>query len=84
MEHTIKVGKNAYNVDICIRVCQKGTYSFLDEFDTKKEAKEAGYNEYDYDYWYLAAEVINERGDVNPACWGRTRKEALEKLKNAL
>ena len=84
MEHTIKVGKNTYKVETCIRVCQKDTYYFLDEFDSKKEAKEAGYNEYDYDYWYLAAEYINDNGDVNIACWGRTRKEALDKLKSVL
>ena len=37
-----------------------------------------------YDVWYLSAEVINDKGDINPACWGRTRQEAIKKLKNIL
>ena len=84
MEHTIKENGTKYRVHTCLSVCKKGTCCIIDEFDSKAEAKEAGYNEHDYDYWYLAAEYINDRGDVNPACWGHTRKEALEHLKNAL
>jgi hypothetical protein len=38
----------------------------------------------DADYWYLAAEVINANCDVGAACWGKTKAEAVNKLKKAL
>ena len=56
------------------------------EFDTMNEAKkiskENGY--VNVDYWYLAAEVINEDGDTNPAVWGRSKTEATKRLKKLL
>lgn len=32
----------------------------------------------------VAAEEINANGDLGSACWGKTRSEALSKLKKAL
>ena len=33
---------------------------------------------------YAAAEVINKKGDTNPAVFGSTTKEATDKLKKLL
>lgn len=44
--------------------------------------KNEGYS--NVEFWYLAAETINEQGDLNPACWARTKKEAISKLKKVL
>jgi hypothetical protein len=49
--------------------------------EAKAYAKEEGL---DADYWYMAAEEINANGDLGSACWGKTRSEALSKLKKAL
>ena len=49
--------------------------------EAKAYAKEEGL---DADYWYMAAEEINSNGDLGAACWGKTRSEALSKLKKAL
>ena len=70
-------------VTICVAVCPLGSTDIIDEFETINEARKC-YPSSQFDFWYLAAEVINEDGDVNPACWGRTKKEALMKLKKAL
>ena len=50
--------------------------------EAKKISKENGY--VNVDYWYLAAEVINEDGDTNPAVWGRSKTEATKRLKKLL
>ena len=42
-------------------------------FDNKKDA-----------FKYAAAEEINEDGDVNPAVYGDTLKEAMDKIKSVL
>ena len=76
---------NDYQIEISIAVCYSGTLDVIDEFDTMAEAKAYVKEEsLDADYWYLAAEVINANGDVGAACWGKTRSEAVNKLKKAL
>ena len=72
-----------YEIEVCVAVCNKGTLYIIDEFDNMREAKRA-YNINDFDMYYLAAEIINEKGDVNPACWGKTKKEAVDALKKVL
>lgn len=75
---------NGYEICVSIAVCYEGTQYIVDEFDTMQEAKKAYKGQQGYEFWYLAAEYINKDGDTNPACWGKTRKEALDRLKNAL
>lgn len=73
------------DVIVTVAVCDTER-NILDEFDSIKEArkfvKDEGYS--NVEFWYLAAETINEQGDLNPACWGRTKKEAIAKLKKVL
>lgn len=74
-----------YNIQITVAVCYSGTQNVIDEFDTMAEAKAYAKEEgLDADYWYMAAEEINVNGDLGSACWGKTRSEALSKLKKAL
>ena len=74
-----------YNIQISVAVCYSGTQTVVDEFDTMAEAKAYAKEEgLDADYWYMAAEEINANGDLGSACWGKTRSEALSKLKKAL
>ena len=88
----MKIQINSSNLDnaqigdivVTVAVC---TYNkeIIAEFNTMAEAKTFVKEEgYDAEYWYLAAETINEHGDLNPACWGKTKKEAVDKLKKAL
>lgn len=71
------------------RSCSEDIQSMttLEEFDTLKEAK-AFIKEENLsdvaDIRYLAAEEIDNDGNVNPACWRKTRKEALDALKKIL
>lgn len=71
-----------YEINVSVAVCPEGTRDITEEFDTLREAKKE--YPHGYDFWYLAAEVINKNGDLNPACWGKTKAEALRKLKRAL
>ena len=74
-----------YTIEISIAVCYGGTQDVVDEFDSMKDAKAFVKEEgLDADYWYMAAEEINANGDLGSACWGKTRSEALSKLKKAL
>lgn len=72
-----------YTIVCTVAVCCKGTYNIIDEFETLREAKK-DYSQNDFDFWWLAAETINDYNDVNPACWGKAKKEALSKLKKTL
>lgn len=76
-----QIGDIFTNVAVC-----NSNRDIIDEFDTMKEAKnfvkKEGY--FDVEYWYLAAETINEQGDLNMAYWGKTKKEAVDKLKKIL
>jgi len=72
-----------YEIVVSVAVCRKETDDIIAEFATIREARKE-YSEYKYDFWYLAAEIIDKDGNVNPACWGKTRKEAVNKLKSVL
>lgn len=57
----------------------------VDEFDTMAEADASFYKKAGgYEFKYAAAEQINADGDVNPAVYGDTLKEATDKLKEIL
>ena len=79
---------HGYKLMSWVAVCEKGTQYILDEYDNLAEARKAykgkGESLCGYDLWWLAAEVINEDGDTNIACWARTREAALGYLKQAL
>lgn len=72
-----------YEIEVSVAVCYAGTVDIIEEFDSLRDAKKE-YKGNDYDYWFLAAEVIDEEGNVNTACWGKTRKEALDALRKVL
>ena len=85
-------GSNFYSINIgdiivSIAICYKGTQDIIEIVDSVSEAKsfvkEENYNGL-VDYWYLAAETINEDGDTNPAFWGKSRNEAISRLKRVL
>lgn len=56
----------------------------INEFDTMADAKAYYQGHHGYDFKYAAAEQINADGDVNPAVYGDTLKEATDKLKKLL
>lgn len=73
------------DIFITIAVCNSRG-DIIEEFDSMKEAR-AYVKDNDLknvEYWYLAAETIDEDCNLNPACWGITRAEAIAKLKRAL
>lgn len=74
------------DIFVLVAVCCEGSYTIIEQFDCMKEAKKYVREERltGCEYWYLAAEVINKDGDLNPACWGKTQKEAVDKLKKVL
>ena len=61
---------------------------YLCEFETMREVKkyiEENYPHLDnVKYKYIAAEEIDESGNVNMPCYGNTKTEALNKLKKLL
>lgn len=75
------------NIVVTIAVCYGKHKNIIAEFDTMKEArkyvKDEGYKD-SIEYWYLAAEIINEDGDINPAVWAKSKAEAVRKLKKLL
>ncbi len=54
------------------------------EFDSMADAKAYYTNSDGYEFKYAAAEEINKDGDVNPAVYGDTLKEATDKLREIL
>lgn len=65
-------------------VCLSQTGEIVEEFDNMGLAKKK-YGDYDdLHLKYAAAETINEYGDVNPAVYGDTLSEAMNKLKKLL
>ena len=78
------ISYKGYTIHVTVAVCHSDTQEILDEFDNVREAKayikEIGHGE----IWYLAAEEIDADGNVNPATWGKTYKEALDRLKKCL
>lgn len=83
MNENVYVRYKGYDIVVSIAICRKGTYDIIAEYFTMHEAKK-DYNVNLFDFWYLAAEIIDKDGNVNPACWGKTRKEAVDKLKSVL
>ena len=69
---------------ICRWVAVFAGADICDEFDTMKEARGAYKGVKGARFKYAAAEEINEDGDVNPAVYGATLKEATNKLKKLL
>jgi hypothetical protein len=57
--------------------------TILGEFDSMVDAKKAMKGA-PCTFKYAAAEEINEDGDVNPAVYGNTLKEAMDKIKSVL
>lgn len=66
-----------------IAVIDMGTGNVIDELDSVAEYRRA-YKNSNTDFVYAAAELINDRGDVNPAVYGETLKEATDRLKKLL
>jgi len=57
----------------------------MGEFDSMNEAKKEYADRKGLVYFkYSAAEIINKYGDVNPAVYGATLKEATDKIKKLL
>lgn len=56
----------------------------VDEFDSMAEAMANYKGSNGYSFKYAAAEEINDDGDCNPAVYGDTLKEAMDKLKKLL
>ena len=54
------------------------------EFDSMADAKAYYTNPDGYEFKYAAAEEINADGDVNPAVYGDTLKEATDRLREIL
>lgn len=69
---------------ICRWVAVFAGADICDEFDTMKEAKKAYKGVGGARFKYAAAEEINEDGDCNPAVYGDTLKEVMDKLKKLL
>ena len=57
--------------------------SVIEEFDSMADAKKY-MKRVPCTFKYAAAEEINDDGDVNPAVYGDTLKEAMDKLKSVL
>ena len=80
MKNEIKY-KN-YTIARWVTVFENG--ESVGEFDSMADAKAYYTNPDGYEFKYAAAEEINDDGDVNPAVYGDTLKEATDKLKAIL
>ena len=69
---------------ICRWVVVFAGADICDEFATMKEARDAYKGVRGARFKYAAAEEINKDGDVNPAVYGDTLKEAMDKIKEVL
>lgn len=56
----------------------------ISEYDSMQEAVAYFGKNNGYEFKYAAAEVINKYGDCNPAVYGGTLKEVMDKLKSVL
>lgn len=72
-----------YTIVRWIAVIDMNNGDIIDEVDSVAEYRKA-YGKSNTSFVYAAAEVINKDGDVNPAVYGATLKEATDKLKNVL
>ena len=78
------ISYKGYTFHVTVAVCHYDTQEIIDEFDNVSEAK-ANIKEIGHGgVWYLAAEEIDVNGNINPATWGKTYKEALVRLKKSL
>ena len=68
---------------ICRWVVAMVEGSIIGEFDSMADAKKAMKGA-PCTFKYAAAEEINDYGDLNPAVYGDTLKEAMDKLKSVL
>ena len=68
---------------ICRWVVAMVEDSIVGEFDSMADAKKAMKGTH-CTFKYAAAEEINDDGDVNPAVYGDTLKEVMDKLKSVL
>ena len=80
MKNVIKY--KGYTIVRWVAVFEHGTP--INEFDTMADAKAYYKGHSGYDFKFAAAEEINDDGDVNPAVYGNTLKEATDKLKKLL
>lgn len=84
---TIRYKKHGsvFEIAILVAVCYPDTTNVIHECETMREARNfAKENDLNLSYWYLAAEIINQDGDLNPAVWAKSREEAVRKLKKLL
>lgn len=79
---------NGYRIWITAVAYRDLERGYLAEGETMKEVKQKVKEEYPHlrgvTYEYTAAEEIDDMGNVNPPCYGKTKAEALKKLKKVL
>ena len=79
---------NGYRIWVTAIAYRNLERGYLCEFETMREVKQYIKENYphlsDVKYEYIAAEEIDEDGNVNPPCYGKTKAEALKKLKKVL
>lgn len=80
MENEIKYGEHKVTRWVVAFIGEKP----VGEYDNMAEAKKDCGGFPGIKLRYAAAEQINDDGDVNPACYGDTLKEAMDKLKSVL
>ena len=84
----IKIEWNGYRIWVWAIAYRKLSDGYICEFETMREVKQYIKENYphldDVTYAYIAAEEIDEEGNVNPPCYGKTKAEALNKLKKVL
>lgn len=79
MEESL-IGKIVVSVAICNKrkiIAERGTINEAKEYVRQNNLK-------NIEYWYLASEIVNEKGDINIPCWGKTRNEAISNLKKVM
>lgn len=79
---------NGYRIWVWATAYRKDVGEYLCEFDTMREVKSYIKEHYpwldDVSYVYCAAEEIDDDGNINPPCHGKTKAEAVSKLKKVL
>lgn len=72
-----------YTIVRWLAVIDMNNGEIIDEVDSVAEYRRA-YRKSNTNFVYAAAEIISKDGDCNPAVYGATLKEAMDKLKKAL
>ena len=79
---------NGYRIWVWAIAYRNLNRGYLCEFETMREVKKYIKENYphldDVKYQYIAAEEIDDDGNVNPPCYGNTKAEAVGKLKRVL